>query len=116
MHGICHFEIPSRDFDKAKKFYGGLFGWKFEELQGMDYLFFTPPDGIGGGFSKGADFVTKPGVLFYIEVEDIEASVNKAEGLGGTCKRGKTEISPEYGYFAELIDLEGNMLGIWAKK
>jgi len=115
MHGFCHIEIPSRDFDKVKKFYGGLFDWKFREMEGMKYLLFTPPDGPGGGFSQGADFVEKPGTLLYVEVSDIEASIKKAERLGGQCKRGKTMITPEHGYFAELKDLEGNLLGIWSK-
>jgi predicted enzyme related to lactoylglutathione lyase len=32
MHAIGHIEIPTTDFKAAKKFYGKLFGWKFEEV------------------------------------------------------------------------------------
>ena len=114
MNGVCHFEIPSRDFDKARKFYGELFNWKFSEM-GDEYLTFKPPDGPGGGFSKQNDFTDKHSIVFYIEVEDIPASIDKAKGLGGECLRDKTHIPPDYGYYAILKDLEGNQLGIWAK-
>lgn len=115
MNGFCHIEIPSADFEKAKKFYGDLFNWKFEAMPGADYLLFTPPDGVGGGFSKGYEFVKKPGILLLIEVEDIDGTIKKAEGIGGNCIKGKTQITPEYGYYAILSDLEGNQIGIWGR-
>lgn len=35
-HGIVHFEIPADDIARAKRFYGDLFGWTFQDggLQG----------------------------------------------------------------------------------
>jgi len=116
MNNICHVEIPSKDFGKAKKFYGELFNWRFTEMPGMDYLLFNPPEGVGGGFSKGMEFVSKPGVLVHIEVADIIATINDAEKIGAKCIKGKTQITPEYGYFAILNDLEGNQIGIWSRK
>lgn len=115
MHGFCHFEIPTKDFEKAKKFYGELFNWKFEDMPGMDYVMFRPPDGVGGGLSKNMEIADKPGFLFYIEVDDMDGTIKKAEKLGGRCLKGKTQITPEYGYFAMLTDLEGNQLGLWSK-
>jgi len=116
MHGICHVEIPSKDFEKAKKFYGGLFGWECQILAEMNYMMFKPQDGPGGGFDKSLEIAAKPTISIYIEVEDIEAAIKKAKGLGGKCLKGRTEISPEYGYYAFLSDLEGNRIGIWGKK
>jgi len=116
MNGFCHIEIPSRDFAKARKFYGDLFIWKFTEMPGMNYLLFNPPDGVGGGFSQGNELAKKPGVLVHIEVADIDTTIKKAEKIGGRCLKGKTQITPEYGYFAILNDLEGNQIGIWSKK
>jgi hypothetical protein len=34
---IVHFEIPVDDLNRAKKFYSQLFGWKLQDMQGMDY-------------------------------------------------------------------------------
>lgn len=116
MNGICHIEIPSKDFDKAKKFYGEVFGWECNLMGEMNYLTYKAPDGPGGGFDKSLEPASKPGISIYIEVESIEATIEKAEGLGGKCVKGKTQISPEYGYYAILTDLEGNQIGLWAQK
>ncbi len=116
MHGFCHFEIPAKDFARARSFYGGIFGWKFEEMQGMDYMLFTPPNGVGGGFSKSAEASVKPGFLPYIEVDDIEATLRKVESSGGRKVMGKTMISPEHGFFALFQDPDNNQIGLWAKK
>ena len=44
MSKVVHFEIPADDLDRAKNFYGSVFGW---ELQTM------PMD--GGGVHVGKD-------------------------------------------------------------
>ena len=115
MHGFCHFEIPAKDFARARGFYGEVFGWKFEEMQAMDYMLFVPPAGIGGGFSKSAEPSVKPGFLPYIEVDDIEATLRKIESCGGKKITGKTAIGPEYGFIALFQDPDNNHIGLWAK-
>jgi len=115
MNGICHVEIPSRDFEKAKKFYGALFGWECQDMAEMNYVTYKPPDGPGGGFDKSLEIAPKPGISIYIEVENIEATIKKAEDLGGKCVKEKTQITPEYGYYAFISDLEGNRIGLWGK-
>lgn len=116
MHGFCHLEIPSKDFERSKNFYGKIFGWKFEEMQGMDYMLFMPPDGMGGGFTKSSEPSTKPGFLPYIEVVDIQATLDTVESMGGGKVIDKTIISPEQGFFAIFNDPDGNRLGLWSKK
>lgn len=42
-----HFEIPADDLERSKKFYSGIFGWKFEKFKlpdGMDFLIITTTD------------------------------------------------------------------------
>jgi len=34
MPTIVHFEIPSDDIERSKKFYSELFGWTIEKFQG----------------------------------------------------------------------------------
>lgn len=116
MNGICHIEIPSKDYEKAKKFYGEVFGWECNDMPEMKYVTYKPQDGPGGGFDKSLEITPKPGITIYIEVEDIEAALKKVEDAGGKCVKGKTQISPEYGYYAFISDLEGNQIGLWGKK
>ena len=114
MNGICHVEIPCTDFEKMKKFYGDVFGWETQIIPEMDYAMFKAKDGPCGGFSKQLK-TSETGILFYIEVEDIEAALKNVEGAGGKTVTGKTQISPEVGYFAIFTDSENNVIGLWAK-
>ncbi|MFL6496110.1 MAG: VOC family protein [Nitrososphaera sp.] len=42
-HTIVHFEIPSDNIERAKKFYNDLFGWNMEKMPGpMEYWTFLP--------------------------------------------------------------------------
>lgn len=116
MHSINYIEIPSKDFEKSKKFYGDIFGWQFDYMKEADYLSFKTPDGLGGGFDKHYDISAKPGIIFYIEVEDIPATLSKVEKSGGKTVKGKTQISPEHGYYAFVKDVHGNQIGVWSKK
>ena len=36
-HGeFNHIEFPADDEERAKRFYGGVFGWEFSEMEGFD--------------------------------------------------------------------------------
>jgi len=50
--------------------------------------------------------------IFYVQVEDINASLGKAESLGGKTLVPKVDI-PGYGSFAWLSDPDGNTVGLW---
>ena len=115
MNGFCHVEIPSKDYDKASKFYYAVFGWETQMIPEMDYAMYKAPSGVNGGFNKHLQINANAGVLLYIEVEDIESSLKKIEENGGTTGQSKTEIAPEMGFFALFSDSEGNSLGLWAK-
>jgi len=115
MNGICHLEIPSKDFQKAQKFYGDLFGWQFDHIKEMDYLMFKAPAGVNGGFAKEFEISSRPGITIYIEVGDINGTIYKVKELGGEIIKEKTMINPEIGYYAYIKDLEGNQIGLWAK-
>src|SRR3954462_14740466 len=32
MHKVVHFEIPADDLDRAKNFYGSIFGWQLQSM------------------------------------------------------------------------------------
>ncbi len=115
MNGICHVEIPCTDYEKAKKFYGDVFDWEVQVIPEMDYAMFKGKDGPGGGFSKQLK-VSDTGVLFYLEVEDIEAALKKIDTAGGQMVKEKTQNSPEVGYYGIFTDSDGNVIGLWSQK
>ena len=116
-HHICHVEIPTTDFEKAKAFYSSLFGWKITMMPQMNYATFTTGTDPRGGFNK-VDKVTsvgEQGVLIYVFVDEIQDALAKATELGGSVVKEKTEI-PEIGWYALFGDPEGNVMGIYQPK
>lgn len=116
---IGWFEIHVKDFDKAKDYYGKLFGWEFHLSQSTKSHYWninTGEGSIGGGFMKKE----KPehegqSVLIYVEVEDIENTLKNVNELGGKIHTAKTLINEKAGYFALFYDNDGNLIGLWSK-
>jgi hypothetical protein len=116
---VVHFEVVGKDFDKLKSYYSDLFGWELESVEGGPTKYATLPRdgnvnpdgaGIGGGVGEGPEGY--PGhVTFYVEVPDVEASLTKAEELGGTRMMGpdKPMEGLEIGLFT---DPEGHTIGV----
>lgn len=111
-NNICHVEISSRDAKKASEFYNALFGWEMNLSMGEEYILFNPGTEPGGGISKVEDFSAGTNIVFYVQVDDIEASLKKAEGLGASTKQSKSEI-PGHGWFALFNDPDGNVIGLF---
>lgn len=117
VRSIVHFEIPSKDHDKTKKFYSGLFGWQFEAVPvpQSDEIYntlFMPEANMGCGLTEISEH-NKPGdVLVYIGTDDIDADIKKIEELGGTITMPRHEI-PGMGSFAVFVDVVGNRLALW---
>jgi predicted enzyme related to lactoylglutathione lyase len=118
-HLIGWFELYVNDFEKSKKFYSELFGWKFNQSLSMGESYWNISTGEGS-LSGGLMKKTIPGhsgqaVVLYVETDDIDATLNKAISLGGKTETGKTLISDSAGYFALFTDIDGNVVGLWAK-
>ena len=91
---IVHFEIPSDNIERSKKFYNDLFGWNFEKWsdpealpEGHEYLIISTTDDkgnktIGGGMMKRQDS-QQQGMTNYIDVKSVQEYSAKVEQLGG---------------------------------
>ena len=119
MNPIQHFEIPADDFNRAKKFYNNLFGWKFEGFDSEDKTFhydsitIDSEDGKGllnGGLHKRQDSSSQ--IIIYITVSSLDGYSNKIKENGGEILVPKTAV-PKMGYFAHCKDTENNVFGIW---
>lgn len=111
---IVWFEIPADKPERAKKFYGKLFGWKINPFPTMpDYSHIdtggpdTSPD---GGLMKRMH----PGqsITNYILVPSVTRFMAKVKKLGGDNCKPKTAV-PGMGYFAICQDTENNTFAIW---
>ena len=76
----CHVEIPSKDFDQAKQFYGDVFGWIFQDVPMGDsrYVFYQTREGnVGGGLMSPPPGAPSQ-VVNYILVNDVEVVGRRA--------------------------------------
>ena len=118
MPSVVHFEIPADDVERAKRFYGDLFGWKIEKFTGptpMEYwMVLTGKEegkiGVDGGMLKRQ--MPQQQTIVYIDVPSVDESVGKVRSLGGQVVSSKTAI-PGMGYFAVCLDPENNGFGLW---
>ncbi|QBD76248.1 VOC family protein [Ktedonosporobacter rubrisoli] len=118
-------EIPSSDFERAKTFYRTLLSVK-EELQqppmgDMLYAFLPmEPGAVGGALVKHENYHPGQGqgVCVYLIVKgEMNATLSRAEAAGGTVvvpKMSLNEMGP--GYMAQIIDSEGNRIGLWSEE
>ncbi len=111
-HTIVHFEIPASNVKTLSEFYSKLFGWKFTVAPGDYWLIETAPQGKGvnGGMMKKQPQMQSP--INYIGVESVADYAAKAQNLGAKVVMPKMPITG-VGYFAVILDLEGNAIGLF---
>ena len=107
---VVHFEVIGEDGEKLQRFYRELFDWKVSADNPMSYgIVETGADeGINGGVGAGKE---SRGVTFYVQVEDLEGCLERAESLGGKTVMPPTEI-PDMLTLAQFVDPEGNRIGL----
>lgn len=107
---VVHFEIGCRDLGKTEEFFTSLFGWKFQRGGPASMIDTGGQGGINGHVvalgHEPHNFVT-----VYVQVDDVQAYLDKANQLGGKTLVPPVKI-PE-GTFAWLAIPEGNTIGLW---
>ena len=111
MGGTCHFELGFIEASRVKKFYSELLDWDFYQ-EFDDYLVFKTPNGDDGGF-KRVNEVKNGTQLMYFVVNEINDSLKKKIiDLGGKINQDLV-VLPNTGSFLEIVDCEGNSIGVW---
>lgn len=114
---ITFFEIPAIDFNRAVNFYEKVFETKIGCCDyGVEQMGFFPDHrcGVRGAISRAEDFhPSSDGVLLHFAADNIDIILQRVVEAGGRILRSKTKIDAEgQGYFALLVDTEGNRIGI----
>jgi predicted enzyme related to lactoylglutathione lyase len=119
------FEIPVTDMDRAIKFYESVFDFKIErqKMDSIDMGWFPwKQDGLGSpGSLVFAPFHYKPssdGALVYFTAHsgDLNNELSRVEKAGGKVLQNKKKINEEYGYYALIIDAEGNRIALHSRQ
>ncbi len=107
-------ELASPDVDASAGFYGDLFGWTVEEMEGgpFRYLVIKTPDGRSNGGIRPQMPQEPPYWLVYFATDDIEGAVAKGEELGGSTLAGTMSIGP--GKIAIVQDPQAAVFALYA--
>lgn len=114
-------EIPTTDLKRAIVFYQSLLSLNIEEADMGEVKMGILPNEEGTVnvvLANGADYKpTSDGSVIYLNGGDnLQTILDKVEPNGGKIIVPKTEISPEFGFFALFIDTEGNKMGLHSTK
>lgn len=118
QHTISWFEIPAVDLARAQQFYETILDVKLIplDLPNIKMRMFPVQDAmaVGGALVDSGGF-HKPsgteGPLIYLNANpDVQRVLDKVETSGGKILVPKTQISPEFGYMAVILDSEGNRI------
>jgi uncharacterized protein len=120
-NAINWFEIPVKDFARAKKFYETVLGGTITEMPHPQFKYgMLPADmekGVGGGIVQGDGYKpSSDGSLIYLNGgDDLSGALSKVEKAGGKIVLPKTAIGPN-GFMAHFIDTEGNKMALHSMK
>lgn len=109
---VVHFEIMGGKGNELEVFYRELFGWKINSNNPMKYGVVETgggPVGINGGVGPSNDGNRR--VSIYARVEDLKATLDRAESLGGKTVLPPSEV-PGGPKLALLADPAGNITGL----
>jgi uncharacterized protein len=111
---IDYIEFQARDLAATRKFFEGLFGWKFTDY-GPDYTSFE--DGrINGGFARGdkPSTIGSGGILVVFYHPDLEQTLERAVELGGKITK---DIFPfPGGRRFHFTEPSGNECAVWSEE
>lgn len=111
------FEIPVSDFERAHSFYESIFQIKMEvtKIQAYKMAFFPSYEGkVSGAICFGEGYIPSgAGALLYLNANpDLNLVLDRVAQHGGRVIVPKTLISSEVGYYAFIVDTEGNRISL----
>ena len=112
-HPVIHAEIRSEDPDATRKFFADLFGWKVASEGAFPGYTFIDTGVEGGTYvAISPRQSAEDEVLFFVGVQDVEATLQRAAELGGTiCQPAQHVPGTSFGVFA---DAQGHRVGVAA--
>ena len=113
QHGAFSWnELMTTDVAGAKKFYGDLLDWQFEDVNmNMPYTLLKKGDrDVGGLMAMPPETAGMPSMWgAYVTVNDVDSLSKKVENLGGKLLHPLTDI-PTVGRFCVIMDPQGAAL------
>jgi predicted enzyme related to lactoylglutathione lyase len=115
-HGMLSWnELGSPDLDASARFYGNLFGWQIDAIEGMEMPYLVVKNAAGssnGGIRPPMPAGAPASWLVYFGSDNIEASLVKVGDLGGAALSGPVQIGA--GTIAVAQDPQGAVFALFA--
>lgn len=107
-HPVVHFDIGCKDRARTQKFFSDLFDWKIDSGPG-GAIDTGSPQGIAGHITS-LGHEPEHYITFYVEVDNVQAALDKAVALGGKKLVGPVKLPAfTFGWFS---DPDGNIIGL----
>ncbi len=108
---ICYIEIPARDIARSSGFYRQVFGWRIR-TRGDGHTAFDDTTGeVSGTWTLGRTPASEPGLLVYIMVDSVAATLEAIVASGGQIVQPIGADAPEI--TARFSDPAGNVIGLY---
>ena len=108
---ICYIEMPAIDIRRSADFYARVFGWRIRQ-RGDGHTAFDDTTGqVSGTWVVGRPASQKPGLLFYIMVDSVAATIEAVLAHGGELVQPIGADAPEV--TARFRDPAGNVIGLY---
>jgi hypothetical protein len=110
-HPVVHVEIRSEDPDATRQFFADLLEWKVASEGGFPGYTFMDTGGEGAPYTAiSPRQAAEDEVLFFVAVDDVDATLNRAQELGGTIVQPAQHVpGTSFGVFA---DPQGHRVGV----
>jgi uncharacterized protein len=106
---VVRFEIGAAEHQPLVRFYGELFGWDLQAVsEGYTVVDTRGGQGINGGIGRSNS--GEPWATFYVEVDDLQAALDRVEALGGRTVVPVIELPGMA--FAMFGDPDGLLVGL----
>jgi uncharacterized protein len=110
-NAVVHFEIGGPDDGPLIAYYKELFGWNLQSYPGGGYTMIDTRGGggINGGIGKSQ--TGEPWSTFYVEADDLQAVLDRAESLGAKTVMPVTDFGGAV-TIAMFSDPDGLLVGL----
>jgi predicted enzyme related to lactoylglutathione lyase len=108
---ICYIEIPATDIARSADFYRRIFGWHIRHRGDGSTAFDDTTGEVSGAWVLERSPASQPGLLFYVMVDSVAATVDTIVANGGEIVQPIGADAPEI--TARFRDPGGNVIGLY---
>lgn len=108
---VCYIEMPAADVRRSADFYTKVFGWRVRTRGDGSTAFDDTTGEVSGTWVVGRPASSAPGLLVYIMVDDVAATIDDVVAQGGALVQPVGADAPEI--TARFRDPGGNVIGLY---